>query len=375
MEKLKILFQKPKAQKISTYLKSFKIVYILMIPVILYYLFFAADRYVSSIILSVRSMSNDIAPVSGLASLVGINAGAREDVLFLQEYIHSLDMLKILDKEVHLKLLYQAQKKDPFFALTQQSSQEDFLKFYQNRVKIIFDDVSGLLKVEVEGFTPQDSEMIANAILKESERFVNEVSHKAAREQMAFAEKELLKAKERLQNAKNNLLAFQARYGVFDPLKQAEAKASLTNTIESQISTKETELATMRSYLNEDAPQIVMLKSEIDALKKQLDKETSKIVSTKSSKRLNDLAAKFQDLTIEAQFAQDAYTVALTSIETTRIESSRKIKQLAVIQGANKPESPTYPRTLYNIITIFVILSVIYGVVKLITMIIEEHRY
>ena len=116
--------------------------------------------------------------------------------------------------------------------------------------EIVFDDVSGLLKVEVEGFTPQDSEIIANAILKESERFVNEVSHKAAREQMAFAEKELLKAKERLQNAKNNLLAFQARYGVFDPLKQAEAKASLTNTIESQISTKETELATMRSYLN-----------------------------------------------------------------------------------------------------------------------------
>ena len=49
--------------------------------------------------------------------------------------------------------------------------------------------------------------MIANAILKESERFVNEVSHKAAREQMAFAEKELLKAKERLQNAKNNLFS------------------------------------------------------------------------------------------------------------------------------------------------------------------------
>lgn len=375
MEKLKILFQKPKAQKVSGFLKSFKIVYVLMIPVILYYLFFAADRFVSSITLSVHSMNSDVAPSSGLASLIGINAGAREDVLFLQEYIHSLDMLKILDKDVHLRLLYQAQSKDPFYALTQESSQESFLKFYQKRTKIVFDDTSGLLKVDVEGFTPQDSQIIANAILKESERFVNEVSHKAAREQMAFAEKELLKAKERLQKAQNALLAFQARYGVFDPLKQAEAKASLTNTIEGQISTKETELATMRSYLNEDAPQIVMLKSEIDALKAQLDKETSKIVSTKSSKRLNDLAAKFQDLTIEAQFAQDAYTVALTSVETTRIESSRKIKQLVVIQGASEPQSPTYPRKLYNIITIFVILSVAYGVIKLITMIIEEHRY
>lgn len=346
-----------------------------MIPVILYYLFIAADRYVSSITLSVRSMNSDIAPVSGLASLVGINTGAREDVLFLQEYIHSLDMLKILDKDIHLKLLYQAQQKDPFFALSEESDQERFLKFYQDRVKVIFDDTSGLLKVDVEGFTPQDAQIIANAILKESEKFVNEVSHKAAREQMAFAEKELLKAKERLQNAKNNLLAFQSRYGVFDPLKQAEAKASLTNTIESQIATKETELATMQSYLNENAPQIIMLKAEIEALKEQLNKETSKIVSSKNIKRLNDLAAKFQDLTIEAQFAQDAYTVALTSIETTRIESSRKIKQLVVIQGANEPQSPTYPRKLYNIITIFVILSVLYGIIKLITMIIEEHRY
>lgn len=375
MEKLRLLFQKQKAKKISTILMSFNIVYILMIPVILYYLFIAADRYVSSITLSVRSMNSDIAPVSGLASLVGINTGAREDVLFLQEYIHSLDMLKILDKDIYLKLLYQAQQKDPFFALSEESDQERFLKFYQDRVKVIFDDTSGLLKVDVEGFTPQDAQIIANAILKESEKFVNEVSHKAAREQMAFAEKELLKAKERLQNAKNNLLAFQARYGVFDPLKQAEAKASLTNTIESQIATKETELATMQSYLNENAPQIIMLKAEIEALKEQLNKETSKIVSSKNTKRLNDLAAKFQDLTIEAQFAQDAYTVALTSIETTRIESSRKIKQLVVIQGANEPQSPTYPRKLYNIITIFVILSVLYGIIKLITMIIEEHRY
>ena len=64
MEKLRLLFQKQKAKKISTILMSFNIVYILMIPVILYYLFIAADRYVRSITLSVRSMNSDIGPVS-----------------------------------------------------------------------------------------------------------------------------------------------------------------------------------------------------------------------------------------------------------------------------------------------------------------------
>ena len=178
-----------------------------------------------------------------------------------------------------------------------------------------------------------------------------------------------------MQNAKNELLTFQSRYGVFDPLKQAEAKANLTTSIESKIAEKETQLTTMQTYLNENAPQIVMLKSEINALKKQLAKETSKIISSNNSKRLNNLAAKFQDLTIEAQFAQDAYTVALASVETTRIESSRKIKQLVIIQGASEPQSPEYPKKLYNIITIFAILSMVYGIIKLIVSIIEEHRY
>lgn len=372
---LKSLLKQPNIQKLLPFLKSFKVVYLLMVFVILYYLLIAADRYVSSISVSVRSINNDIAPVSGLASLVGINTGAREDVLFLKQYIHSLDMLNKLDKEIQIKSLYESQKKDIFFLLPSSSSQESFLKFYQNRVKIVFDDASGLLQINVEGFSPQDAKTIAQAILKESELFVNEISRSAAREQMMFAEQELLKAKTRLQNAKNELLTFQSRYGVFDPLKQAEAKANLTTGIESKIAEKETQLTTMQTYLNENAPQIVMLKSEINALKKQLAKETSKIISSNNSKRLNNLAAKFQDLTIEAQFAQDAYTVALASVETTRIESSRKIKQLVIIQGASEPQSPEYPKKLYNIITIFAILSMVYGIIKLIVSIIEEHRY
>ncbi|TLD88090.1 capsule biosynthesis protein [Helicobacter sp. MIT 05-5294] len=372
---LKSFLQQPRSQKLLPFFQSFKVVYVLMVFVILYYLLIAADRYVSSITISVRSINNDIAPVSGLASLIGVNTGSREDVQFLKQYIHSLDMLHILDKEIQLKKLYESQKKDPFFMLFPNSSQESFLKFYQDRVQIALDETSGLLQVNVEGFSPQDAKMIAEAILKESERFVNEISQSAAREQMIFAEQELLKAKTRLQTAKNELLSFQSRYGVFDPLKQAEAKANLTTGIESKISEKETQLTTMRTYLNDNAPQIVMLNSEINALKKQLSKETSKIVASSNSKRLNDLAAKFQDLTIEAQFAQDTYTVALTSIETTRIESSRKIKHLVIIQNASEPQSPEYPKRLYNIVTIFVIMSMVYGIIKLIAMIIEEHRY
>ncbi|ELN2570769.1 capsule biosynthesis protein [Campylobacter coli] len=353
---------------------SFKIVWILMIFVVVYYILIAADRYVSTITMSVKSTTGS-AQTSGVLSLLTATSNTNEDIKFLQGYIESLDMLKILDEKIHLKQLYDEQYIDLFYSLSSSSSIESYLKYYQSRVKVHVDDKTGLLNVEVEGFTPESAHLIAKTIMQESEKFINEISHKAAREQMSFAEEELVKYKERYQKAQNDLIAFQNKYGVFDPLKQAEAKAGLVTQLESDIAQREAKLLTMQSYMNDHAPEIVTLKAEITALKKQLVKERSKISADNSSQKLNDLAAKFQDLTIEAGFAQSAYEAALKAYESARIEALRKIKQLVIVQTPDVPQSAKYPEKIYNILTAFIVLSLIFGVIKFVKMIIEEHKY
>lgn len=357
-------------------LNSFKIVLILTAFVIFYYVFIAANRYVSESVLSVKSTTGDSGAITGIAALLTNNSFSSEDITFLKSYIHSLDMLNILEEKIQIRELYQKQKLDFFYSISSSADQEEFLKYYQNRVKIIQENsANGLLRVEVEGFDPQSAHLIASTIVKESEKFINEISHKAARDQMQFAEEELLQFKKRYQKAKDELLAFQNKYGVFDPLKQAEGTLKLIAELESKIAAKEAELLMMQSYINDNAPQIVTIKSEITALKKQLQKEKSKVSSPKSSQKLNDLAAKFQDLTIEAGFAESAYTAALKAYESARIEALRKIKQVVIVQSPSLPQSAKYPEALYNILTAFMILSLIYGIVKFVKMIIEEHRY
>ncbi|SUX05495.1 capsule biosynthesis protein [Campylobacter lari] len=357
-------------------LNSFKIVLILTAFVVFYYIFIAANRYVSESVLSVKSTTGDSGAITGIAALLTNNSFSSEDITFLKSYIHSLDMLNILEEKIQIRELYQKQKLDFFYSISSSANQEEFLKYYQNRVKIIQENsANGLLRVEVEGFDPQSAHLIASTIVKESEKFINEISHKAARDQMQFAEEELLQFKKRYQKAKDELLAFQNKYGVFDPLKQAEGTLKLIAELESKIAAKEAELLMMQSYINDNAPQIVTIKSEITALKKQLQKEKSKVSSPKSSQKLNDLAAKFQDLTIETGFAESAYTAALKAYESARIEALRKIKQVVIVQSPSLPQSAKYPEALYNILTAFMILSLIYGIVKFIKMIIEEHRY
>lgn len=339
-----------------------------------YFLFVAADRYVSETVVTVAKANESGGDFSGLAMLAGVGSSSKQDTLYLREYIHSLDMVKILDQKIGLRKAYEAQVRDPFYRLYSWMPQEMYLWYYRNRIEIVYDDLTGLLKIRTEGFTPEQSQMIASTILEESERFVNELSHTMSRQQLSFAEEELRKAKERYSNAKNNLMAFQNRHGMFDPIAQAQAKATLATEFDAQLARKEAELTTMLSYLQESAPQVVALKSEIEALKEQTQKETSRVAST-SGKSMNTLAAQFQYLVIEAGFAEDAYKLALAAVEKSRIEANQKIKYLAVIQNPPLPQMAEYPRRIYNLFTLLVILSMLYGIGRLLKSTIEDHKY
>ncbi|WP_439097825.1 capsule biosynthesis protein [Campylobacter devanensis] len=357
-------------------LDSFKTVIYIMIVVIFYYTFVAADRYVSNVSLSVKSTDGG-SPISlsGIESLVGVASSSTEDIKLLQEYIKSFDMLQKLDEKINLRSLYEKQKLDLFFRIYSSTSKESYLKYYRDRIHILFDDTTGLLNVAVEGFSPEDARNISAAILEECERFINEISHNIAREQLRFAQGELESAKQKYKDAKNELLAFQNEYGVFDPQSLAKTKAGFITEIELQISKKETELNTMRSYLNDNAPEIAALKAELRAHKEQLEKERRKVASNASQDKLNDVVAQFEALYLNLSFAEDVYKTAITAVETTRIEIGRKAKQVVVIQSPYVPDSAAYPNKMYNIITIFVILTLIFGVVRLVRAIIDEHRY
>ncbi|WP_439097932.1 capsule biosynthesis protein [Campylobacter devanensis] len=357
-------------------LDSFKTVIYIMIVVIFYYTFIAADRYVSNVSLSVKSTDGG-SPVSlsGIESLVGVASSSTEDIKLLQEYIKSFDMLQKLDEKINLRSLYEKQKIDLFFRIYSSTSKESYLKYYRDRIHILFDDTTGLLNVAVEGFSPEDARNISAAILEECERFINEISHNIAREQLRFAQGELESAKQKYKDAKNELLAFQNEYGVFDPQSLAKTKAGFITEIELQISKKETELNTMRSYLNDNAPEIAALKAELRAHREQLEKERRKVASNASQDKLNDVVAQFEALYLNLSFAEDVYKTAITAVETTRIEIGRKAKQVVVIQSPYVPDSAAYPNKMYNIITIFVILTLIFGVVRLVRAIIDEHRY
>ena len=342
---------------------------------VIYFTVFAADRYVSESIVTVRQANHDTAALPGTALLLaGITPPAREDNLYLRQYIHSLDLLKKLDAELGLRAHYEAETLDPFFRLWGGTSQEWFLEYYRSRVEVLFDEIAGLLTVRVQGFEPEFAQKLNAAILRDSEAFVNAYSQRMAREQMQFAEGELDRAAQRLQAAKTEVLAFQTKYKLLDPTAEAQASGALVAELQASLARQETELRALRSYLNEDSFQVQALRNQVDAIRKQLESERSRATNGQRDVRLNEQAARFQDLLLRAGFAEDAYKLALAAVENARIDASRKVKSLVVIESPHQPEEAIYPRRLYNLITLFIVCCLLYGVTRLVVATIREHQ-
>lgn len=355
---------------------------LLVLPMVLglvYFVGLAADRYVSEAAVVVRQANeaSSSSPVPGAALLLaGVTPSSREDTLYLRQYIQSLDMLKLLDEKLQVRVHYATQAgRDPFYRLYGFFQQERFLDYFRNRVELLMDDDSGVLTVRVQGFDPEFAQTLNRAILQLGERFINTMSQSMAHEQMGFAEKELDRASDRLQTARSNLLAFQSKYKLLDPLAQAQATGTLAADLQAQLSMKEAELRQALTYLNEDSYQVKALRSQAEALRSQAELEQRRATSGPANgAQLNAQAAQFQELKLEASFAEDAYKLALTSLENTRIEATRKLKTVSVISAPSKPEMAEYPRRLYNLLTLGALCVLLYGVARLVVATIRDHQ-
>lgn len=348
-------------------------------PLLLYgsYLaFIAADRYVSTSAVSVRQAGSDGAGIPGAAMLLaGVNPPSHGDTLLLKDFVHSQALLLELQGQLKLREHFAQAGADWPYRLAPDATLEEFIRYVRARIEVSFDDRSSLLKVRTQGFDPDWAQKLNAAILEASERFVNETSHRIARERLRFAEGELELAASRLQKAALDVLAFQSKTRLLDPTAQAQASGALTAELQAGRARLEAELGGLRGFLNDDAYQVQALKSRIDALGRQIDVERSRATSgdTKGP-QLTKQALDFQGLQLQAEFSRDAYKLALAAVENARIDATRKIKSLVILEPPSRPETAEYPLAAYNLGTLLAICVLLYAIVRLVLATIREHQ-
>lgn len=353
--------------------RTFKAAWISIALAVLYWGPIASDRYVSEARLVIDRTDSSSAQTVDFASILG-GGRSGHDLLLLREYLLSVDMLKKLDAKLNLRAHYSDWHRDPLSRMWfEDASQEWFYRHYLSRVGAEVDDVSGVLHLSVQAYTPEMAKAIASFLVEEGERFMNSMGHRLAGDQVKFLEGQVAGIKERVLKARTAVIEYQNSKGLVSPQSTVESLVGIVSRIEGQLSELRAKRQIMLGFLSADAPDVFQINLQIAALERQLTREQGRLAS-RNGQPLNRVAEEFQRLQLEAEFSQDVYRTALVALEKGRIESTRTLKKISILQTPTLPEYPMEPRRIYNIIVFALSVLVLAGIIHLFVAIIRDHQ-
>lgn len=339
-----------------------------------YWLLIASDRYVSEAeVIVQRTDTGRIAAPDLNSILSGDTSGNRHDQLIMRQYLLSRGVAAQLDKQLKLSDHFSSWSIDPISRLSFANSPDDFYQYFQSRVSIEYDEYSGVMVVRAQGFTPQMAQNITQHLVVLGEDFMNESAQDLAKGQISYLEEQVANLNRKAIAARKDVVNYQNRVGIASPAGEAEAIGSIVAELEARKTQLQTELAAKRAFLVDSHPAIVALEQQITAVNAQIEQESQRLASPKGG-RLNAKIEEIERLQARAQFAEDVYRSAITSLEQLRFESTRTIKKLSIIQPPNLPQSAELPERIRQTLVYSLLAFLLAGVAQLIAMIIKDHR-
>ena len=341
----------------------------------LYWGIIASDRYVSEAHIIIQRTDLTNGQVMDFASLIGnAGSGGKADQLLLRDYLRSADLLKKLDAKLNLRSHYSDVHRDPLSRMwTKDTPLELFHRHYLSRVSVEFDDYAGILVIKAEAYTPKMAHAIAVMLVEEGEQFMNSMARGIAQDQVAFLEKQISKMSERTAQARHAVLEFQNANGLVSPQGTVANVVSIVNHLETQLTDLQTRRSGMLGYLMPDSANVVDLDFQIAAVTKQIEQEKARLTSPKG-KTLNSTVEEFQRLQMNASFAEDVYKTSLVALEKGRIEATRMLKKVSVLQRPSEPQLSMEPRRIYNTVVFILATLLIGGIMYLLAAIIRDHK-
>ena len=330
----------------SSPLRYLSVTQLLLIPIALsgiYFYFIARDRYVTRSDFVIRKAEDNEAsmPGSSLATLLGRgNQLSLEDARFLKTYLQSPQVLSDLDRTYDLDKDYAQKGLDQFAGVKPGLSKEKRLQFFKKQVAVSLDELSGAIVLRTVGLYPQASLNLNRFMLAKSEQFVNRLNQDISQKQLGFAESELVRARNNLNQAKNKLLIYQDSNTVIDPKGEAELASQTISKLQEKLVELRVQLATLKlQYKDPAEPEVAVVADQVRELEQEIEKERRSLVSSKG-RNLSRKTADIVRLESDVSFATDSYKLALTSVEKARIESKRQQKFMALLSAPQLPEDP-----------------------------------
>lgn len=342
-------------------------VLILVIPNIAsvyYFTCIAMDQYQSETRFTVRSSTpalgrDQLTKVTGLPS-----AQIVQDTQIVTNFIASKDMVAALQSKVDLQKLYGNPDIDPLARLRRDASTEKLLDYWEDMVSIKTEVTSGIVTVKVRAFSAVDAQKVLQEVVAASEAVVNDVNNRIWRDVIATAQANLENAKDQLQKSREQLQLARNQTGVLSVAGSSAIFTNLITAVQTDRINLQQRYDALLGNVSPTAPQMRVLKREIESKQKQLDDLNRQVAGQgKSEQNLADVSVGMSQRELEQNLAEQQFSASMKTLEQVQFVSKQQLLYLDTFLAPNLPDEAQYPKRALWIAGVLAATIAIWGIV------------
>ncbi|MDH3031292.1 capsule biosynthesis protein [Methylobacterium fujisawaense] len=331
----------------------------------LYLFAFASNQYVAEAQFAVRGNVEPMENISLGQYTNLIQKHNSQDSFIVRDYINSQTLVEALEKSIGISKMFSRSEADFWARFDPTDPIEDLTKYWRKHVEAHIDSISGVIRLSVRAFTPEDALTIARAVVLRSEALINDISKRAQSDMVAQAEADAKVAQDRLRKAHLALQAFRNQWGVIDPIKSAEGTLTALTSLRKDKLKAENDLQVLRgSNLDERSRSIQTLVANIAAIDQQmktLQDEMTSATAGAGGQNLTEALLQYEGLLVERTIAEKLEESAHTLLDRARVSASKQHIFLATFVPPVLPTDSLYPERGHTLLVAFFCFLVIWS--------------
>ncbi len=208
---------------------------------------------------------------------------------------------------------------------------------------------NGLISISVTDFDAQRASDLANGYVNELHKLNSTLAVTEAAQRRVFFEQELVSEKTALAAAENDLKSTQQKTGIIQVTGQAEAMIRSVAELRADISSREVELQSMKTYATDENPEAIRISREISSMREQL----AKLENNQSTQQPGDIsvptgrvpeaALEYSRKLREVRYHETLYELLLKQYEAAQIDEAKSAPLVQVIDRATPPDKKSGP--------------------------------
>lgn len=290
------------------------------------------------------SSSSMLAQYAGLASLAGVSlpgASASDPTVKLQAILNSRGFAEKLVEKMDLvpKLVEHPEKikvGTPLGAAVE--------AFQKGVFSVSIDAKTSLIKVSAKTKDPILSRDIANAAVALIQENLKARTLSSSGKNIVLLEQQVDEQEKKVRAAQDRMMAYQRRNKLVSPQAQSTGGLQLYQGLIQQKIAAELQISQLEGALASDNPKLTAAKSQLNAIKKQIeDYEKTGGGVGPSVSQAPAAMMEYANLTAELELSTKIYGGLLTSLENLKLQDASEKLFVEVIDVAAAPERKSEP--------------------------------